>query len=261
MKSEYYRDKRVAERYDEDIRPSRDVVTDDIPFYVSLARQSAAKNLSVLELGCGTGRVTIPIAQAGVDVTGLDSSPAMLDVARAKSAGIENVTWVEGDMADFQLDRRYGLVVIPFRSFLLLLTVAEQKACLALIREHLVEGGLLAFNIFNPDLVQISSWLGDRRDHWRRSEEGAHRERWLTRRYETAGQQLQERQLDIELSDEGAIIARVEKTLRLRYVFRYEMEHLLTLAGFTVEALYGWFDGRPYDETSSEMIWLARQGC
>jgi SAM-dependent methyltransferase len=225
---DYYFDPRVAARYDRVTR-SLPVVTDDIAFYVALAQEAASQGHSVLELGCGTGRVTIPTAQAGALITGLDNAAPMLDIARRKalSEGVD-VTWVEGDMASFRLEQRFGLVTIPFRSFLLLLTEAKQRACLACIREHLVEGGRLALNFFNPDplLIEASGASGAADDD--------------ERIY-------------------GPLITRSERNLRLRYVFPEEMRALLTTAGFEIEALYGWFDRRPFDDNSDEMVWLARK--
>ena len=254
----YYIDLRVAEAYDAE-QAEREITTDDIPFYVGLAKEAAAAGQSVLELACGTGRVTIPIAEAGASVVGLDRSPAMLAVARRKSQGIANVRWAEGDMADFALGDRFGLIVIPFRSFLLLTTVAEQKSCLRSSHEHLADGGRLALTIFNPDIAYIAARQGEKRGLWTKSAPAADRELWATREYRTATQELNETRAEVQLSDDGAIISRVHRDLGLRYVFRYEMEHLLALSGFEVEALYGWFDGRPFDETSTEMVWLARK--
>ena len=262
MKDAYYLDPSVADGYDADILPLRDIVRDDISFYVGLAREAPARGHSVLELACGTGRVTLPIAAAAVPVLGLDRSPAMLDVARRKAAGAANPRWIEADMADFRLDERFGLVIIPFRSFLLLATVAEQKACLRCVHDRLVEGGRLALNLFNPDLVMMASWLGTERPRLEQTDEqrlaGAQRRQsWVSRRYLTAGQEIDEQRIDEELGDDDAIVSRVSRNLRLRYVFRYEVEHLLALCGFEVEALHGWFDGRPFADDSAEMVWQA----
>ena len=187
---------------------------DDLPFYVGLAREAASRGEQVLELGCGTGRVTVPMALAGAAVTGLDSSPAMLDIARAKAeqAGVR-VRWVEGDMADFELEQRFGLVVIPFRSFLHLSSAQEQSGCLASIHRHLTAGGRLALNFY----VARAGASG------------------------------------------GARASQVYRSMRLRDVSRAEMDGLLEAAGFEVEALYGWFDGREFGPDSSEMVWLARK--
>jgi ubiquinone/menaquinone biosynthesis C-methylase UbiE len=261
LTQDYYFDARVAEAYDQDIAPAGAVVQDDIPFYVELAREAGSAGQRVLELGCGTGRVTIPIAEAGVEVVGLDNSRAMLAVAerKAKAAGVTGVSWQEGDMARFRLDGAFGLVIIPFRSFLLLLTVEQQKACLARIREHLIDGGRLALNIFNPSIPYIADWLGARKGSWQRSMTEARREFWFSRAYDASTQQLDEARLEVKLDDAGSVIARVERNLRVRWVYRYEMEHLLALSGFEIEALYGWFDRRPFIEESQDMVWLARR--
>jgi SAM-dependent methyltransferase len=257
MEEGYYFDPRVAEAYDAEVDQLRAAA--DVPFYVDLAREAAKAGQAVLELACGTGRVTIPVARAGVEIVGLDNSPAMLDVARRKSGDATNPTWLQAGMADFRLDGRFGLVLIPFRSFLLLLTVAEQKACLARIHEHLVPEGRLALNIFNPSILYIADWLRDKGERWLRSVPEPGREMWVNRRYSPASQRLDETRAEVQLSDEGAVIQRVERDLRLRWVYRYEMEHLLALSGFEVEALFGWFDGSPFTEESDEMVWIARR--
>jgi ubiquinone/menaquinone biosynthesis C-methylase UbiE len=227
MKDTYYLDARVAAGYDEEHR-GREITEADIPFYLELAKEAAAAGQSVLELACGTGRVTLPLAQAGVRVTGIDSSPAMLEIARQKSGNTGNPVWVEADMTSFELDDHFGLVIIPFRSFLHLLTFEDQKTCLRRIHEHLMAGGRLALNFFNRDLAM------------------------MTRR-------LEHEQADDGLSHANAVISRVYRNMRLRYVHRQEMEDLLTLSGFKVEALYGWFDCRPFADNSQEMVWIARK--
>jgi ubiquinone/menaquinone biosynthesis C-methylase UbiE len=227
MKDTYYLDVRVAAEYDDEHR-GNEITEADVPFYLELANEAAAAGQSVLDLACGTGRVALPIAEAGVRVTGIDASPAMLEVARQKRAGADNPTWIEGDMTSFELDQRFGLVIIPFRSFLHLLTVEDQKACLQTIHRHLLPGGRLALNFFNPDLVMMA-------------------------------RRLEHEPTEDRLSDANAVISRVYRNMRLRYVHRDEMEHLLALCGFKVEALYGWFDRRPFADDSTEMVWIARR--
>jgi ubiquinone/menaquinone biosynthesis C-methylase UbiE len=254
----YYDDPRVAGSYDAE-HSTREIAVDDIPFYVELAKEAAAAGHRVLELASGTGRVTLSIAGAGVSITGLDGSPAMLSVAREKSAGRDNPRWVEGDMRTFELEERFGLVIIPFRSFLHLLTVADQKACLSRIYEHLADGGRLALNFFNPNLAMMASWLNKEPKLRRLVERNGNRERWESLFYSTSAQTLDYETRDDVLSDANATISRVYRNLHVRYVYRYEMEHLLTLCGFEVEALYGWFDRRPFDDDSQEMVWIARK--
>lgn len=257
----YYLDKRVAERYDAE---GSDLFQGDIPFYTDLAREAASRGQKVMELAVGTGRVAIPITRTGVTVVGLDRSPAMLEVARGKAEGLSNLTLVEGDMAAFNLEDRFGLIYIPARSFLLLLTVGDQKSCLRCVHRHLVPGGRLALNFFNPDIPLMAAWMGSGRTGLRLGTdmslpEGGGKLEWETRRYLTATQQIDEARIEERLSDEGAVISRVHRKLRARYVFRYEMEHLFELTGFEVEALYGGFQNEPFSDSSSEMVWVARR--
>ena len=217
----YYLDQRVARAYDAD-NEGRDITTGDLPFYLGLAREAAGLGQGVLELACGTGRVTIPIASEGISVVGLDRSPAMLEVARSKTGSAGNPRWVEAEMTGFQLNEQFGLVIIPFRSFMHLTTAAEQKDCLRLVKEHLVESGRTA-----PG-------------------------------YSNAKHSLEEEQAVEERLDRDALISRVHRGQRLRYVFRAEMEYLLADAGFEVEELCGWFDHEPVEKDSSELVWVAR---
>jgi ubiquinone/menaquinone biosynthesis C-methylase UbiE len=153
MTFEFYADPRLAEAYDAGMGAEADAMH-DTPFYLALAREAAARGQAVLELACGTGRVTLPIAREGIEVVGLDNAAAMLDVARRKAAAEDlDVTWVEADMRDFDLGRRFGLVIIPYRSFLHLLTDADQAACLDAVYRHLLPGGRFATNFFAPPVA------------------------------------------------------------------------------------------------------------
>ena len=201
-----------------------------MPFYVELARASATRGEHVLELACGTGRVTLPVAETGAPTTGLDNSVAMLAIAerKAEAAGVE-VTWVQGDMASFRLAQRFGLAIIPCRSFLLLLTVEAQKACLARIREHLVDGGLLALNIFNPSLPFMAERLGDKGGEWERDDFGSLAQAPLPHGRPDAGRDCRQEY------DSGLLESASAPDAAARYIFRYEMQHLLALCGFKVK--------------------------
>jgi SAM-dependent methyltransferase len=237
----------------------------DVDFYVDLAREAGRADLPVLELACGTGRVSIPIARQGICVVGLDQSPAMLGRAREKSAGMSTVRWVEGDMRNFDLPQRFGLAIIPFRSFQHLLTVADQLSCLACIHRHLVPGGRFALHLFNPDVVRIAGWLTTRRGTLQQIGDGythpsgRQAKRWELPSYRTAEQLLDVMVLNEQLDDAGAVISRAYRDLKLRYTFRYEMEHLFARTGFEIEALYGDFSYAPFNDASVEQVWIARR--
>ena len=238
----------------------------DVAFYVEEARKAGSP---VLDLACGTGRVLIPAAHAGVTVVGLDKSPAMLATARKKIARLPEATrqrieLVEGDMRSFSLDRLFDLIIIPFRSFLHLMTPADQRQALGRIREHLAEDGRLVFNIFDPRLDMIASHLGHRGHPLEKESELTHPEtgrqvvEWVRRRYDAANQTIEEERILEEL-EAGRVVARTHAPLSLRWIYRYEMEHLLELSGFAVEALFGGFDRGPFRH-GGEQVWIARRG-
>ena len=235
-------------------------VRDDIPFYVEAARQSGGP---VLDLGCGTGRVAVSIANAGLDVLGLDSSAAMLDVARHKTKELANgsgqLSLVHADMRDFSLATSFSLAIIPFRGFLSLLTVDDQRRALENIRRHLEPGGKLVFNIFVPDLNMLVQ-EGDVPYHFRDvtdPDTGTRLVLWHQSKYDNHDQIIDARLIVEELDGEGTVARRSYRDFQLRYVHRWEMHYLLELCSFQVEALYGDFDYSPFDENSAEMVWVA----
>src|SRR5262245_49620967 len=128
-------------------------ITRDIAFYLECASRFGDP---VLELGTGTGRVLLPLVEAGYDVTGLEFSPAMLQLARAKVG--ERVTMgdrvrlVVGDMTAFDLGRRFALVLVPARAFQHVITPAGQRTALACIHRHLGPGGHLLLDLSGPNL-------------------------------------------------------------------------------------------------------------
>jgi SAM-dependent methyltransferase len=125
----------------------------DVDFYRGLAREAGGP---VLELGCGTGRVLLPIARDGIACTGLDSSEAMLEELRRKNPP-ENLRLVAGGMESFDLaPDRFALIFSAFRAFQHLLTIEDQLACLDAVRRHLAPGGLFAFDVFAPKLERIA---------------------------------------------------------------------------------------------------------
>ena len=232
---------------------------EDIPFWV---REAKASGGPVLELGCGTGRVTIPVAQAGVPITGLDNSPAMLSRARAKARKLglakEVLEFRLGDMRHFRLRRKFPLVIIPFRSFQLLLSVADQRQALENIKRHLTSEGRLIIDLFVPDqerLIRESPEPVFRREivdgttgrRLRLSEQNRH---------DPFGQIINARTILEELDLEGSRTNRWDVAYQLRYLYRFEAQHLLEAAGYRLLELYGDFNRTPFDETSTEMIWV-----
>ena len=154
----------------------------DLEWYASRVRRHLAP---VLELACGTGRVTLALARTGLRIAGLDLSEPMLRIARRKAAlsGMqERARLVQGAMQDFALGQRFGTICIPYASFSLLLTAREQSECLAAIRRHLEPGGrlLLDMNFFDRDAA-----LGNARfREWDAPVFDPERTAWISRRAE-----------------------------------------------------------------------------
>ena len=241
-------------------------VKGDVESYVEEAQKAGSP---VLELGCGTGRILIPVAQSGVGIVGLDLSPEMLSIAREKVSGLSNeiqqrIQLVEGDMRGFSLKRKFSLITIPFRAFLHLLTPEDQRQSLKCIREHLADDGRLILNIFDPRLDIIVSHMDHLGTAMKRLGEFIHPETgnrilvWDSRQYNPEDQTNEQYFIFEELDNGGKVISKTYSPLVLRFLYRYEMQYLLELCGYEIEALYGDFQRGPF-RYGGEQIWVVRK--
>jgi SAM-dependent methyltransferase len=233
---------------------------DDLPLLEAYAQRTGSP---LLELGCGTGRLLIPLAEAGYRVTGVDLSTEMLRIARAKAeaAGVaESVKLIEGDYADAPLDGSYRLAFVVMNSFLHLDTQERQLAALRHWREHLAPGGLLVIDVFHPDVSQLAGFDGrlEWDKTWNDPETGATVMKWLTRTVDLAEQTLHVTLIYDEVAADGSL-RRTLVPFETRYLWRFEAELLLGKAGFTLEALYGDWDANPFESASDRMILVARR--
>jgi len=233
----------------------------DVPFWLSLAEEAHGE---VLEIACGTGRVLLPLAQAGVDITGMDISEGMLAVARRKLAGepagvSARVTLVQGDMREFELGRQFGLVIIPFSAFQVLLTRVEQRACLERCRAHLKPGARLAIDVFNPRLSRLASAEPVLEGPREFAGPDGETVQWSGEtEYELATQTLRSR-WRYERTAAGGETTVSEHLLALHYFFRFEMEWMLEACGFELDALYGNFERGEFTADSPELVFVARR--
>ena len=226
----------------------------DVDFYRGLARDAGGP---VLELGCGTGRVLLPIARDGIACTGLDSSEAMLEELRARRPP-GNLRLVTGSMRDFDLGpERFALIFSAFRSFQHVLTVEDQLACLAAVRRHLAPGSLFAFDVFAPKLERVAQVEEPEFEEARWKEEDAEIVRFTSVRRDPASQ-ISEVTFRYETRRPGQPPKSEAVRTRMRHFFRYELEHLLARSGFTGVEVFGGFDRRPFDYFSGETVVLAR---
>ena len=238
---------------------------DEMDFYHTAAAQAHGRGDAVLEVACGTGRVAIRLAEAGVQVTGLDHSPAMLSVARSKSSAMSNMHWVQADMREFALDAQFGLVIIPGHAFQNIHTADDQLACLTCIRRHLTPGGVLIVHLDHQDL----DWLGEigqqpfrtvrQGDKLIHPDTGQICRKSYAWAYERATQTAILRKAWEVLDDGDAVLERYDnEPVRLHCVFRQEMEHLARRAGFEIDAIHGDFSGHDLLDDSEEMIWVLK---
>lgn len=208
-----------------------------------------------LELACGSGRLTIPLAESGFDIAGLDLSEAMLGLAKRKAErrGL-NITLVFGDVRDFALEERFSTIFFPANSLSHLTTAADLAACLKCVRKHLLPGGRFLFDIFNPSLSLLS------RDPEGAYPVGEHVDDTTgdtvsvteTSRYDAATQ-INHIEWGYRWRESGR-----EETLsfEMRQFFPQEMDALLACNGFNVEYKYGDFDESPFVGASRKQIYV-----
>ncbi len=240
-------------------------VPGDVEYFSKLAKR--AKN--VLELACGTGRVTLPMLKTGARVTGLDLVPAMLGVAREKAARLDpklqkRLVLEAGDMRGFELDEKFPLIVIPFRAFQHLLEVKDQRACLECCREHLTRQGRLVIDIFDPNLRIIANHMqpglpGPVIKTVVEEDNGQRVIVWTSRSLSPERQVMQEEWVLERFDAIGNSISRRLHKLTLRWFYRYEMEHLFELCGLKIIKLEGGFKGQPFAH-GAEQLWTVARG-
>ncbi len=227
---------RIAGFYD----PWSRSVTEDVGFYVD---QALASGGPVVELAVGTGRIAIPVAQAGVSVIGVDSSPEMLALARAaaEAAGVaDRLDLRLGDLRDPPVSERVPLVICPFRSLLHMETEEEKLRALAAAHSLLEPDGRYVFDVFAPSRDDID----ETHDRWLEREPGI---------FERAVWDEGTRTLSLSVRSGDA-----SATFGLHWLSAPEWLRLVDRAGFAVEAVYGWFDSRPF-EREEDMIFVCRR--
>ena len=249
----------IADYYDES--PVVKGRVQDVSFYRDAAREFGDP---VLELGCGTGRITMALAEAGKRVTGLDLSERMLERAVKKRAGLlrearERVHLIQGDMTKFDLGEKFRLVIIPFRPLQHLLEVKQHVDCLECARKHLAPGGRLVLDVFQTDAERMHDPVHMRETQVTEYRTADGRQVRITERVAAFHRAVQQNDIEMIFTVKHANgkQERLVFAWPLRYFFRYEVEHLLARCGFKVAAEYGDFDRTPIQNDSPEMIFVA----
>ena len=236
----------------------------DAEFYVD---QAGRWGSPVLDLGCGTGRIGIALAEQGFDVVGLDLSAPMLRIAERKVAALpeelaRRLTFVQADMTDFTLDRTFPLIITPSRSFQFMLTPEAQRSALAAMRRHLRPDGRLVLDLFDPRL----EWCIPEPDANHPSSRGTIRNPVtgldvridvIERTPDPMRQLIDEVYRFTELDESGREVRTSTERLVLRWTLRSEVRHLAELEGFEVEAEHGDFRGGS-PVYGGEQVWILR---
>lgn len=230
---------------------------EDIPLYREYAEKVDGP---VLECGCGTGRVSIPLARTGVYVVGIDTNEKILAVAREKLAKEplevqKRVKFVKADMRNFQLEERFGLCIIPFSTFLHMLTVEDQENVLSTVRQHLQPRGLLIISVFNPDLSRPQNVV--RLDKVKQTEDGTIM-RFFIQSFDFPNQLTYGWYIYDFVKTDGSV-KRVVTPFKIRYVFYDEMRQLLTRMGYEIENVYGDEKKSLFQANSPLMVFIARK--
>jgi SAM-dependent methyltransferase len=231
----------------------------DVAFYVETAKLTGGP---VCELACGTGRILIPLARAGFEVTGIDVSQAMLDRLQAKldkepREVQARVALKCADMRDYRFSTKFKLVFCAFNSFQHLMTTDDQLACLRTVRQYLADDGRLGLNIFAP----FHHRLAKAEETMVRTEKDPETGRDMVvtniTSHNLTDQTIRTCEFVDRVADDGTV-RRLAANFTLTWIHHREMRLLLRCAGYKVENVHGGWDKRPYDYVSGIQVFMAR---
>ncbi|MFO7991539.1 MAG: class I SAM-dependent methyltransferase [Thermoplasmata archaeon] len=227
---------------------------EDIPFYLDCVKEYGEP---VLELACGTGRVTVPMAERNIDITGMDISQEMLEFTRNKALkkGID-IDLVRGDMRDFSMGRKFNIIFIAINSILHLIENEEYEALFSSVREHLAEHGRFIFQIFNPDMNRLRMEPDEERTAADYDDPYGRGKVLITERsyYDTA-EQVKHLTWYYHIDEE----LETEVEWKIRILFPKEINALLKYNGFQIEKKYGNFDRSEFTDESEKQIIICKK--
>lgn len=222
---------RVADVYDQWYKPV------DTAAEVALLTELAAGG-RVLELGIGTGRVAVPLAAAGVEVHGIDASPAMVEQMRAKPGG-DAIPVTIGDMADVSVDGEFALVFVVFNTFFQLYSQESQLRCFANVAPRLQPGGRFLIHAFVPDTSRVEAG-----EHLAVKEASLDRVRLDASVFDALEQRLDTTQ--VRITENGIRLVHA----KLRFAWPPELDLMARLAGLTLEHRWSTFDKQSFSSAS-----------
>ncbi len=230
--------------------------SEDLDMYQNFAESSGG---SILELACGSGRVLLPLAEAGYDVVGVDTSEPMLAIARQRIQETEHAVrceLIQQDMVTMQLGRKFRMAFIALGSFAHIVTRKTQQQALANIRAHLSTGGFFVLDISNAD----ARYMEDLGGHVLHQGTWKHDDSTILTHFVSPASSPAQHLLELthfyDQHTQGGNVTRTTVTTHLYLFDRSEMELLLAQAGFVVKDVYGDYDLGPFLLDSPRMIFV-----
>lgn len=227
----------------------------DIDFYVRYLREVLKPREAILEMGCGTGRVTQGLSQVGFSVTGVDQMPSML--ARAEKLNLPRCEWVESSIESLQLDKRFRCVIAPFNVWMHLYTPTQLKNAFDSVQRHLKRGGFFVFDILMPDIQFLTRSHGRTYRAGTLKGPGCNRYKYAERFEYDPVSQVQ--WVTFLFSDPKTSKLQYAIPLAHRYFFPQEMLAALRYAGFEVESLTQDFTDEPLSDEAESMVFICRK--
>lgn len=250
----------TANLYDYD---ARNTAKDDIPFYIEYAKKVTG---DILELGCGTGRLTIPLAKENFKIYGLDLSEPMLGVIRSKIESLpveikKNIKITHQNMASFKLDNKFGMIFIPFRTFQSLTSNEEQISCLKAVYDHLNDDGIFIVDVFKPKGKIDRSWINKNEvKNWETVD--------TANNLKIVRKEIRD-EIDVEnqiiypvliyyVTDNNGTTKKYTEKLSLKYYYEDQIKELLRSNGFEIIEEFGYYNKIPISN-GSEIILVCRK--
>jgi ubiquinone/menaquinone biosynthesis C-methylase UbiE len=251
--------KNTAHLYDLD---NRNIIKDDISFYI---KQAGNKKGEILEIACGTGRVTIPLAREGFKVDGFDLSLDMINEFKEKlnkeSPEVQKrITLFQADMTEFSINKKYPLIIIPFRAFQLLTLEDQTIKCLASIYKHLTDDGIFIINVYKPYTHLDETWVQPEKEDWTKTDlnTGITIRRTNIKKRIDVINQINYPELIYYVTDANGKQEKFIEKLAMKYYYEDQLRELLLVSRFKIVEECGYYDERPIHE-GPELIFICKK--
>ncbi|URN93757.1 MAG: class I SAM-dependent methyltransferase [Candidatus Pristimantibacillus lignocellulolyticus] len=237
----------------------RDIVKDDLSFYIDYAHQYGQE---ILEVACGTGRISIPLAREGFNVTGIDLSDHMIKVLEHKllNESMDTRSRVNpfvADMTEFISNKKFSLIIIPFRSFQLLTEESQITRFLKNVRTQLTEDGVFILTAYRPYGLLDETWVQDEHEDWVIYDQNTNKKvtRTQIRKSIDTDKQITYPEHIYYIEEPDGTTQKHTQKLAMKYYYEEQLRNLLVTSGFNIREEFGYYDLRPIEE-GPELIFV-----